>query len=183
MQTLLAGQLRRLTEWWDKFATTEVSEIGGISGRDTYESAQQVAAALKAWHEAGAAAGDIAFWRRHVENFQTAKSYALVVDTLLDHGDLVAAQALLVHWLSQADSIPLAEESYSFNELAVLWMEDLWRSEQEAEETTRNNHPFSQAAMVACEKISRLLGGQRRRVLARAASGSLCRRRGGREKR
>ena len=38
----------------------------------------------------------------------------------------MAAKALLVHWLSQADEIPLAEESYSFNELAVLWMEDLW---------------------------------------------------------
>ncbi|MGA2799367.1 MAG: hypothetical protein ABSE63_17430, partial [Thermoguttaceae bacterium] len=139
VQTLLAGQLRRLTEWWDKFATTEVSEIGGISGGDTYESAQQVAAALRAWHEAGAAAGDIAFWRSHVENFRTAKSYALVVDTLLDHGDLVAAQALLVHWLSQADSIPLAEESYSFNELAVLWMEDLWRPGQQSEEAPRHN--------------------------------------------
>jgi len=140
VQTLLAGHLRRLTQWWDKFATIEVSEVGGISGRDTFESAEQVASALRAWHEAGAAAGDIAFWRDHVEQFRTAKSYALVVDTLLDHGDLVAARALLVHWLSQADTIPLAEESYSFNELAVLWMEDLWRSPQEVEETPRNNH-------------------------------------------
>ncbi len=139
LQAALAGQLRRLTEWWDKFATTEVSEIGGISGHDTYESAQQVASALKAWHEAGAAAGDIAFWRDHVENFRTAKSYALVVDTLLDHGDLVAAQALLVHWLSQADLIPLAEESYSFNELAVLWMEDLWSADQQVGETPGSN--------------------------------------------
>jgi hypothetical protein len=140
VQTVLAEQLNRLTEWWDKFATTEVSEIGGISGRDTFESAEQVASALRAWHEAGAAAGDIAFWRSHVEQFRTAKSYALVVDTLLDHGDLVAAQALLVHWLSQGDTIPLVEESYSFNELAVLWMEDLWNSGQDAEEGPRHNH-------------------------------------------
>ena len=139
VQNLLAGQLRRLTEWWDKFATIEVSEIGGISGRDTHESAEQVAAALRAWHEAGAAAGDLAFWRSHVENFRSAKSYALVIDTLLDHRDLVAAMALLVHWLSQADEIPLAEEGYSFHELAVLWMEDLWRSEQEADEAPKHN--------------------------------------------
>jgi hypothetical protein len=139
VQAVLADQLKGLTDWWDKFATTEVSEVGGISGHDTFESADQVAAALRAWHKAGAAAGDIAFWRKHVELFNSAKSYALVVDTLLDHGDLVAAQALLVHWLSQADSIPLAEESYSFTELAVLWMEDLWRSEHDGENAIRKN--------------------------------------------
>ena len=61
VQTVLADQLKRLTEWWDKFATTEVSEVGGISGRDTFESAEQVASALRAWHEAGAAAGRYRF--------------------------------------------------------------------------------------------------------------------------
>jgi hypothetical protein len=153
VQGVLAGQLRRLTEWWDKFATTEVSEIGGISGRETYESAQQAASALRAWHEAGAAAGDIAFWRGHVEHFRTAKSYALVVDTLLDHGDLVAAQALLVHWLSQADVIPLAEESYSFNELAVLWMEDLWRSGRDSGEEPRDNRLSPQRRWAYAKKF------------------------------
>ncbi|MGW8258259.1 MAG: hypothetical protein ACWGMZ_12290, partial [Thermoguttaceae bacterium] len=83
---------------------------------------------LRAWHEAGAAAGDVAFWRKHVEQFQTAKSYASVVDTLLDHGDLVAARALLVNWLSREDDIPLVEENYSFNDSAVAWMDDLWRT-------------------------------------------------------
>ena len=34
VENVLAGQLRRLTEWWDKFATIEVGEIGGIRGRD-----------------------------------------------------------------------------------------------------------------------------------------------------
>ncbi len=129
VQAALNQRLKLVTEWWDKFATTEVSEVGGISGHDTFVSAGQVAAALQAWHEAGAAAGDVAFWRRHVEHFRSAKSYALVVDTLLDHGDLVAAMALLVHWLSQSDSIPLVEENYSFNDLAISWMEDLWQAE------------------------------------------------------
>jgi hypothetical protein len=138
VQSPLGEQLRRLTEWWDQFATTEVSDVGGISGRDSFQSAQQVDSALRAWHEAGAGAGDVAFWRGHVEQFRSAKSYALVVETLLDHGDLVAAQALLVHWLSEGDSIPLVEESYSFNELVVLWMEDLWRSEQDGDEGPSN---------------------------------------------
>ncbi len=45
-QAALAKQLERLTDWWNKFATTEVSEVGGISGRDTFDSAEQVASAL-----------------------------------------------------------------------------------------------------------------------------------------
>ncbi len=74
----------------------------------------------------GAAAGDLAFWRRNVAHFRSPKAYALVIDTLLDRRDPVAAMALLVQWLSQADEIPLVEEDYSFHDLALLWMEDLW---------------------------------------------------------
>ena len=76
----------------------------------------------------GAAAGDLAFWRRHIEPFRSPKAYALVVETLLDHRDPVAAMALLVQWLGQADEIPLVEEDYSFHDLALLWMEDLWEN-------------------------------------------------------
>ncbi len=45
----------------------------------------------------------------------------------------------MIHWLSQADGIGLIEENYSFNELAVLWMEDLWRSGEYAEERSGDN--------------------------------------------
>ena len=63
---------------------------------------------------------------QHVEQFRSPKAYALVVDALLDHRDPVAAMALLVQWLSQAEEIPLVEEDYSFHDLALDWMEDLW---------------------------------------------------------
>ena len=89
----------------------EVGSVEGISGQDTLESAEHVAAALRAWHEGGAAAGDLAFWRQHVEQFRSPKAYALVIETLLDHRDPVAAMALLVQWLSQAEEIPLVEET------------------------------------------------------------------------
>ena len=115
-----------LADWWDKFATTEVSSVESFSGRETRESADHVAAALRAWHEAGAASGDLAFWRDRAEQFRTAKAYALVVDALLEQRSSVAAMALLVQWLSQSDSIPLAEEDYSFHDLALDWMQDLW---------------------------------------------------------
>jgi hypothetical protein len=129
LQQALSRSLAELARWWDQFASVEVGSIEGISGRATLESAESVAAALRAWHEGGAASGDLAFWRRNVEHFGSPKAYALVIDTLLDHRDLVAAMALLVQWLSQAEEIPLVEEDYSFHDLALLWMEDVWRDE------------------------------------------------------
>ena len=65
--------------------------------------------------------------------FRSAEAHALVVEALLDQHDLVAAMALLMHWLSQSDEIPLVEGNYSFHELALRWMSDLWRPPRGAE--------------------------------------------------
>ncbi len=100
------ARLEALADWWDKFATTEVGSIEGISGRETCESADHVAGGLRAWHEAGTAAGDLAFWRSQAEHFRSPKAYALVVDALLEQRDPVASMALLVQWLSQAERDP-----------------------------------------------------------------------------
>jgi hypothetical protein len=131
LQHALSRDLAALARWWDKFATVEVGSVEGISGRAALESAESVAAALGAWHGGGAAAGDLAFWRRHVEHFDSPKAYAQVVNALLDHHDPVAAMALLVQWLSQAEEIPLVEENYSFHDLVLAWMEDLWEDDEE----------------------------------------------------
>jgi hypothetical protein len=127
LQQSLSDNLAALAGWWDKFAAVEVDSVEGLSGQATLESAQHVAAALRAWHEGGAAAGDLAFWRQHVEQFRSPKAYALVIETLLDYHDPVAALALLVQWLGQAEEMPLVEEDYSFHDLVLLWMEDLWQ--------------------------------------------------------
>jgi hypothetical protein len=121
-----AQRLRQFSDWWDQFGSIEVSSVEGCSGRETAESTAHVCEALRAWHDAGAAAGDIAFWRGRVENFTSPKAYSQVIDTLLEHHDPVAAMALLMQWLSQAEEISLAEEPYSFQELCLVWMEDLW---------------------------------------------------------
>jgi hypothetical protein len=126
LEHAVAQRLSALAEWWDKFAVIEVSAVDGISGRETCESANHVAEALRAWHQAGTSAGDLAFWRSHAEQFRSAKAYALVVDALLEQRDPVAAMALLVQWLSQAHQIPLVEENYSFHDMALDWMEELW---------------------------------------------------------
>ena len=127
LQRRLSDNLRALARWWDRFASTEVGGVEGISGHHAWESAAQVATALATWQEAGTAAGDVAFWRSHVEQFRSPEAFALLAEALMEQGDLVASMALLVYWVSQAEPIPLAEGNYSFHELAVRWMEELWR--------------------------------------------------------
>lgn len=132
LQEPIAQGLRALAQWWDKYGSTEVGDLHGISGAETAESAAQVAAALTAWRAAGTAAGDVAFWRQHVEEFHSPKAYALLVESLLEHHDPVAAMALLMHWLSQSEAILLDDGSYSFFRLALDWMESLWHPRREA---------------------------------------------------
>jgi hypothetical protein len=132
LQDVLSQGLDKLAQWWDRFASVEVDAVESISGRETCQSADQVATALRAWHAAGTAAGDVAFWRACAEQFSSAKTYALVVEALLEQRDPVAAMALLVHWLSQAEQIPLLEEGYSFHELALRWMNELWRDDAQS---------------------------------------------------
>ena len=155
LQDDMAEGLDRLAQWWDKYASTEVLSVEGLSGQETSESARHVAAALRAWHEAGTAAGDIAFWQVHGERFRSTKTYALVVESLLDQGDPVAAMALLVQWINQSDEIPLIDESYAFDDLALRWMEDLWAPDapkddargRRAEGSTRRRMSRRQAAL------------------------------------
>jgi hypothetical protein len=126
----LAARLDRLAAWWDQYASTEVSGIEGISGRQVCESAGRVAKALRAWHQAGTEAGNLAFWRRHAERFRSPEAYGLLVEALLKQRDLVASMALVMHWLSQSDEIPLAQGPHSFGALALRWMEQVWQTEE-----------------------------------------------------
>jgi hypothetical protein len=136
LQKKLSADMQAIAQWWDQFASTEVSGVAGFSGRQAWESADQVATALAAWHQAATAAGDIGFWREHVERFESPKAFTLLVESLLDNRDPVASMALLSYWLSRTDEVPLAESDYSFYALAVRWMDDLWfgdRAEPERE--------------------------------------------------
>ena len=121
----LSRGMQQLARWWDKYASVEVGDVEGFSGRQAWESAEHVADVLRAWHAAGTAAGDLAFWRGRLEQFTSAKAYALVVESLLEQEDLVAAMALLIQWLSRAAEIPLEDMDYSFHELTRRWMENL----------------------------------------------------------
>lgn len=111
-----------LATWWDKFASTEVSSVDGFSGREAAESSDSVAKALAARRQAGSAAGDIAFWRKHAAEFHSPKAYALVVESLLDQRDYGASLGLLMQWLGEARDAPLADGPRSFFDLAVRWL-------------------------------------------------------------
>jgi len=127
----LSTGMEALARWWDKYASTEVSDVDGFSGREIWESSVHVADVLRAWFEAGTAAGDLAFWRGHSQRFHSPKAYALVVRSLLEQHDLVAAMALLIQWLSQSDEIPLVEQEHSFHELMLDWFDALLADDEE----------------------------------------------------
>ncbi len=130
-----SAQAHALAAWWDQFGTTSVQQVVSFSGEEAARSADQVAQALAAWHQAGSAAGDVAFWQPHAQKFRSPKAYARVVKTLLDHGDLRASMALLMHWLSRED-VPLQEGEFAFTPLAFYWMNQLRRQTSEDPQRT-----------------------------------------------
>jgi hypothetical protein len=123
----LATAMQRLAAWWDRFATTTVSDVRHVLGKEAASSADHVALALARWRQRGEATADLAFWRQHLDGFRTAKSFALVVDALLRKNDYRAAMALLMNWLGQAEQAPLEEGEHSFHVLALRWMLGLGR--------------------------------------------------------
>ncbi|MCE9605828.1 MAG: hypothetical protein K8U03_13110 [Planctomycetia bacterium] len=125
LQLRLQSLLDVMAEWWDQFAAVEVSGIDPVSGRDAVQSAEQISEALGAWHAGGAEAGDIQFWRKHVAPFTSPKAYALVVETLLDKRDYVAAMGLLMQWLGRFGEIALVEGDFSFHALASRWLNEV----------------------------------------------------------
>jgi hypothetical protein len=118
----LHSDLKRLADWWDRFATYEVSDVRSVRGAEVVASAAHVALALTRWRQRGQAAADLAFWRQHLEGFRSPKAFALVVEALLAKEDYRAAQGLLMSWLSQADQVPLEDGPHSFHTLALRWM-------------------------------------------------------------
>lgn len=137
-------------EWWDQFATTEVSNVRSLSGREAAESSGQVATALAAWRRAEAAAGDVSFWRKHVGDFRSPKAFGLVVHALLEKHDHVAAMALLMQWLAAAAEVPLVDMEHSFHALALRWLRTLWSDPAEGDaqrrwRLTRKFHDYLEA--------------------------------------
>ena len=125
--SLLEERLQSLVDWWDRFATIEVSGIRRVSGRDSLQSARFVAEALSEWRQSGQQTGDVPFWRQRSEHFSSTQSFGLVVEALLEKHDYVSAMALLMQWLSDYEQYPLDEAGHSFHELVLRWMAGMMR--------------------------------------------------------
>ncbi len=115
-------EMEELTKWWHQFAVHEVSCVDCSDPLDTYRAARNVAEALRHWHAAGEATAAIKFWAPYVEQFDSPKAYATVIEMLLDRRDTVAARALLVHWLGQAETVSMEQGEDSFYRLASRWL-------------------------------------------------------------
>lgn len=118
----ISVRYENLAQFWDRFGTVTVEDLPRVAAHEQLDSASHVARALAEWREAGESAGDISFWRTHVEQFQTSKAYAQVVSALLERRDRVAALGLLMQWLSQHDAVGLDAGHLSFEDLLLWWM-------------------------------------------------------------
>jgi hypothetical protein len=121
-EQIFSAALERIARWWDRFATSSVSGVKRLVAKEIQVSSNLVAGALSAWQKAGAAAGDVKFWRMFVDQFDSPKAFQLVIEALLDHGDQVASMALMMQWLSQVERTPLEDGDASFHPLALRWL-------------------------------------------------------------
>ena len=112
------------SKWWRQFAAHTVSSVSASDPQQLYTASSRVAAALNAWQQDGAAAGNIGFWAPFADSFDSPKAYSLVIHTLIRKKDLIASMALLVHWLSRSEDIPLEQSESSFYLLARRWLDE-----------------------------------------------------------
>ncbi len=123
LRSNLSARFQELADKWDRYATVAVEDLPHVAGMETWESSVQVANALQRWQSAGSSSGDIAFWREHLQYFNSPRAFALVVEALLQKKDHVAAMGLMMHWLSVADTTGLDSGPHSIHPLLVQWME------------------------------------------------------------
>jgi hypothetical protein len=143
-QSALAG-MKRNAAWWDQFASVEVGDVRRVSGAEALASARHVSAALSRWRERGESAGDLAFWKQQLDSLHSPKAFALVADALLRKDDYRAAMALLIHWLGQAEQVPLENGEHSFHTLALRWMLSQARSEVSGPDLIRRFFDYLEA--------------------------------------
>jgi hypothetical protein len=122
MCTAIRKEFLSIVNWWRQFAAHEVMAVDAVDADDIFQAAELVADALSLWQAGGASAGDIEFWAEHAELFDSPKAYALVIDALMQRSDYTTSTALLVHWMSQADYIPLQLGDSSFHQLVYRWV-------------------------------------------------------------
>jgi len=123
--TELLERFEQLADYWDQFAAHVIEDLPKVFGHESLESARHVAVALAEWRAAGEGAGDITFWRRHVDRFRSGKAFAGVVEALLAKGDHLAAMSLLVQWLSVSEEVGIESGPFSIHAQLIDWINNL----------------------------------------------------------
>ena len=118
----LSHRFEELAINWDAYATSTVADLPKVTGQDSWQSASHVCQAITEWRQAGESAGDVLFWRQHVDRFHSAKAYAHVIDALLHAGDHVASMALLMQWLSESEDVGFETGQFTIYNLLNRWM-------------------------------------------------------------
>lgn len=111
----------QLTDWWHKYAAHEVENVEAPNGKEIFRAAEQVAHAMNLWHKTGTENGNVAFWAEHAALFEMPRAYDLIVKALLEKEDLATSMALIMHWLSQADTVGLESSDSSFHLIVEQW--------------------------------------------------------------
>jgi len=117
-----AVALERLAAWWDRFATTTVSGVPHVSGREIAGSTREVIAALER-RRATAPAAPPGFWRQEVAGFTSPRTHAQAAEALFGEGDLDGAQGLLVHWASLLEGEAIARTGGMWLTAATRWVD------------------------------------------------------------
>jgi len=113
--------LEKLAAWWDRFATTTVSGVPHLAGREILDSAREVTGALERRRAFVDAAPPAAFWRKEVGGFSAPESHAQAAAALLDEGDLDGAMGLLVHWASLLEGPAVERSGAEWLAAAARW--------------------------------------------------------------
>jgi hypothetical protein len=116
-----AAALERLATWWDRHATTTVSGVEHLSGRELLDSAREVIRALERRRQIVETTPPPAFWRKEVSAFSSPESHAQAADALLSEGDLDGAMGLLVHWASLLEGTAIERSGADWLAAAVRW--------------------------------------------------------------
>ena len=114
--------LEKLATWWDRYATTTVSGVDHLSGREVRDSTREVIASLQRRHAAGAEPPPSGFWRKEVASFSSPRSHAQAAESLLREGDLDGAMGLLVCWASLLEGPTLDQLGGEWLAAAARWL-------------------------------------------------------------
>ena len=118
----IRSEFESVVNWWRKYAAYEVMSVDAVDPTEVFDAADLVSKALNLWQKGGAEAGDIRFWAKHAQLFDSPKAYKLVIDALLQREDYTTTTALLIHWLGQSSTVGLQQGASSFHDLMYLWI-------------------------------------------------------------